>query len=103
VTASTKSSRSERIEVIRTPIGAPSANAYAERFVGTVRRECLDWILILSRRHLERGLDAYVDHYNGHRPHRALKLTPPGPAAPSPRLVGARPDRPIADASYSVD
>src|SRR6266511_3591092 len=54
--------RSERIEVIRTPIRAPRANAYAERFVGTVRRECLDWILILSRGHLERVLRVYVDH-----------------------------------------
>jgi putative transposase len=87
--------RSERIEVIRTPIRAPRANAYAERFVGTVRRECLDWILILSRGHLERVLDVYVDHYNGHRPHRALKLVPPGPAAPTLRLVDSAPDRPI--------
>jgi putative transposase len=87
--------RSERIEVIRTPIRAPRANAYAERFVGTVRRECLDWILILSRRHLEHVLDVYVDHYNGHRPHRALKLVPPAPAAPTLRLVDTGPDRPI--------
>jgi putative transposase len=87
--------RSERIEVIRTPIRAPRANAYAERFVGTVRRECLDWILILSRGHLERVLDAYVDHYNGHRPHRAHELVPPDPAAPTLRLVGTKPDRPI--------
>jgi putative transposase len=87
--------RSERIEVIRTPIRAPRANAYAERFVGTVRRECLDWILILSRGHLERVLDVYVDHYNGHRPHRALKLVPPDPAAPTLRLVDTEPDRPI--------
>jgi len=70
-------------------------DAYAERFVGTVRRECLDWILILSRGHVERVLDAYVDHYNSHRPHRALKLAPPGPAAPTLRLVDTEPDRPI--------
>jgi putative transposase len=80
--------RSERIEVIRTPIRAPKANAYAERFVGTVRRECLGWILILSRAHLEGVLRVYVDHYNGHRPHRALKLVPPDAAAPTLRLVG---------------
>jgi putative transposase len=87
--------RSERIEVIRTPIRAPRANAYAERFVGTVLRECLDWILILSRGHLERVLDVYVDRYNSHRPHRALKLVPPGPAAPTLRLVDTGPHRPI--------
>ena len=88
-------SRSERIEVIRTPIRAPRANAYAERFVGTIRRECLDWILILSRGHLERVLNAYVDHYNSHRPHRALKLVPPDAAAPTLHLVATGPDRPI--------
>jgi putative transposase len=87
--------RSERIEVIRTPIRAPRANAYAERFVGTVRRECLDWILILSQGHLERVLDVYVDHYNRHRPHRALKLAPPGAAAPTLRLVDTGPEHPI--------
>jgi putative transposase len=74
---------------------APRANAYAERFVGTIRRECLDSILILNRGHLERVLRVYIDHYNGHRPHRALKLVPPAPAAPTLRLVDTGPDRPI--------
>ena len=69
--------RSEGIEVIRTPVEAPKANAIAERFVGTVRREYLDWILIANRRHLERVLRTYADHYNGHRPHRALGLATP--------------------------
>ena len=69
--------RSEGIEVIQTPIRAPQANAIAERFVRTVRAECLDWLLILGRRHLERVLRVYVDHYNTHRPHRALELLPP--------------------------
>ena len=55
--------RSEGIEVIHTPIRAPQANAYAERFVRTVRAECLDWLLILNRRHLEGVLGVYVDHY----------------------------------------
>jgi putative transposase len=54
---------SEGIRVIRTPVRAPKANAIAERFVGTVRAECLDWLLILNRRHLERVLRVYVDHY----------------------------------------
>jgi putative transposase len=69
--------RGEGLDIVRTPVPAPKANAIAERFVGTVRRECLDWLLIASRRHLERVLRVYVDHYNGHRPHRALSLAAP--------------------------
>jgi transposase InsO family protein len=69
--------RSEGIRVIRTPIRAPQANAYAERFVRTVRAECLDWLLILGRRHLEHVLHTYTTHYNRERPHRALALLPP--------------------------
>lgn len=69
--------RSEGIEVIRTPVEAPKANAIAERFVRTMRRECLDWLLIANRRHLERVPRTYVDHYNGHRPHRGLGLAAP--------------------------
>ena len=75
---------SEGITVIRTPIRAPRANAYAERFVGTIRRDCLDWILIRGRRHLERVLQIYLDHYNSHRPHRALGLTAPNAPRPLP-------------------
>ena len=60
---------------------APKANAIAERFVRTVRAECLDWLLIVNRRHLERVLRVFVDHYNSHRPHRSLNLKPPDPAA----------------------
>jgi putative transposase len=66
---------SEGIEIVKTPVSAPKANA--ERFVGAVRRECLDWLLILSRRHLEHVLDEFVDSYNVHRPHRSLGLTTP--------------------------
>lgn len=69
--------RSEGIEVIRTPIQAPNANAFAERWVRTVRVDCLDRILILDRRHLEHVLRIYRRHYNEHRPHRALDLQPP--------------------------
>ena len=65
------------IEVTRTPVRAPNANAFAERWVRTVRSDCLDRILILGRRHLERVLHVYTNHYNEHRPHRALQLTPP--------------------------
>jgi putative transposase len=59
--------RSEGITVIETPIRAPQANAYAERFVRTVRAECLDWLLIIGRRHLETVLRIYSDHYNRER------------------------------------
>ena len=69
------------IEVLRTPVRAPRANAYAERWVGTVRRELLDRMLILGCRQLRWVLSEYADHYNGHRPHRALgrphRLGPP--------------------------
>jgi len=56
--------RSEGVEIIRTPFRAPKANAFAERWIGTVRRDCLDWLLIASSRQLERVLRVYVDHYN---------------------------------------
>jgi putative transposase len=79
--------RSERIEIVKTPVRAPKANAIAERFVRTVRSECLDWLLIVNRRQLERALRIYVDHYNTHRPHRSLDLAPPAPNAPEPRVI----------------
>jgi len=69
--------RSEGIRIVKTPVRAPKANAIAERFVRTVRTECLDWLLILNRRHLEHVLRVYVDHYNRERPHRAHELRPP--------------------------
>jgi transposase InsO family protein len=69
--------RSDGIRVIRTPVRAPRANAFIERWIGTVRRECLDRILIVNRRHLERVLPAYIRHYNEHRPHRCLHQRPP--------------------------
>lgn len=65
------------VEIIRTPFRAPQANGTAERFVRTVRSECLDWLLILDQRHLERAVATFIAHYNGHRPHRALALRPP--------------------------
>jgi len=67
----------EGIQVLRTPVRAPRANAYAERWVGTVRREALDRVLVFGRRHLVSVLTDYADHYNVHRPHRGL-----GQAAP---------------------
>jgi len=68
---------SDGIQTIQTPIQAPNANAFAERWVRTVRQECLDWMLIWGRRHLEGVLDEYVRHYNEERPHRSLALRPP--------------------------
>jgi len=65
--------------VLLTPVQAPDANAYAERWVATARAECLDWLLIVGRAHLEQVLGIYVEHDNQHRPHRALGLQAPGP------------------------
>jgi putative transposase len=67
----------EGVQVLRTPVRAPRANAYAERWVGTVRRELLDRMLIFGRRQLVLVLAEYADHYNGHRPHRTLGQAPP--------------------------
>ncbi len=74
--------RSEGLRIVKTPVRAPKANAIAERFARTVRAECLDWLLILNRRHLERVLRVYIDHYHTQRPHRALELRPPAADAP---------------------
>ena len=78
---------SEGIKVIHTPIRAPQANAYAERFVRTIRAECLDWLLIIGRRHLEHVLRVYTSHYHRERPHRGLALLTPAStnADPQPR------------------
>jgi putative transposase len=76
--------RTEGIRVICTPIQAPNANAHAERWVRTLRADCLDRILILGRRHLEHVLRVYRRHYNEHRPHRALDLLPPNGRDPTP-------------------
>jgi putative transposase len=69
--------RTDGAQVICTPIRAPRANAFSERWVRTVRAECLDWVLILGRRHLELVLGVYVEHYNRERPHRGLDLGTP--------------------------
>jgi putative transposase len=68
---------SEGIRIVKTPVRAPKANAIAERVVRTIRAECLDWLLIVDKRHLERVLRVFADHYNSHRPHRSLDLKPP--------------------------
>lgn len=71
--------KTEQIRVIRTPVRTPVANAYAERRVQTVRRECLDWLLIGGERHLRRVLVDYLDHHHTERPPRGLGLRPPDP------------------------
>ena len=84
--------RTEGVRVVRTPFRAPRANAFAERWVRTIRTECLDWTLIRGRRHLESVLRTYVDHYNAERPHRGLNLATPeeSEAVPNQRASGLR-------------
>jgi putative transposase len=69
--------KTEGARVILTPVRSPKANAHAERWVRTVRAELLDWTLVLGRRHLDRLLDTYLEHYNAHRPHLGLDLASP--------------------------
>ena len=81
----------EGIQLLPTPAQAPQANAYAERWAGTVRREVLDRMLIFGRRQLVSVLTEYADHYNAHRPHRALGQAPPlGPIDPPVILSAGR-------------
>jgi len=82
--------QSEGVRIVKTPVRALRANAHIERWVGSIRRECLDRLLIFNRRQLERVLRVYVQHYNERRPDRALDLRAPSPlAAPSTRLEPA--------------
>jgi len=69
--------RSEGIRIIRSPIRAPRANAVCERWIGSLRRECLDRLLIFGQGHLSHVLDEYIDHFNRHRPHRSLDQRAP--------------------------
>jgi transposase InsO family protein len=79
--------KSEGAQILRTPFRAPNANAFTERFVRTVRSECLDHLLIVNARHLERILRSYAKHYNCHRPHQGLFQEIPAPTLPSPMLA----------------
>ena len=81
------------IRIIRTPVQAPRANSIAERWIGTLRRECLDHMLITGRRHLAAVLREFVDHYNTHRPHRSLDQHPPARPTPPPCEATVRPLR----------
>ncbi|CAI7979091.1 transposase [Frankia sp. Hr75.2] len=74
----------DNITIVRTPVRTPVANAFAERWVGTVRRECLDHLVVLGERHATAVLTDYVDHYNQHRPHRSLQQQAPLSTGTSP-------------------
>jgi transposase InsO family protein len=65
------------VRIIRTPVRSPRANSFAERYVGTLRRECLDHLLIYGEQHLWQVLAAYAQHYNEHRPHQSREQRPP--------------------------
>jgi len=82
--------RSQGARILRTPFRTPNANAHAERFVRTVRSECLDHLLIVNARHLERVLQSYVQHYNCHRPHQGINQEIP---------TGLQTSAPVADLS----
>jgi transposase InsO family protein len=65
------------LTVLKTPVRCPQANAFGERLIGTVRRECLDWLIALNERHLRCVLREWVGHYNQARPHTSLGLVFP--------------------------
>jgi transposase InsO family protein len=71
--------KAEGAEILQTPYRTPNANAFAERFVRTVRSECLDHLLVVNEAHLERVLRSYARHYNGHRPHQGIAQEIPAP------------------------
>jgi putative transposase len=81
------------IRIIRTPVRAPRANAIAERFIETLRRECLDHLLITGPQHLDVVLREYVEHDNAHRPHRSLHQRPPNGGTPPPSAAVLNPLR----------
>jgi putative transposase len=79
--------------VILTPLMAPGANAHAERWIGSCRRECLDWMLVLNQRHLQAVIDEYCLHYNEERPHRSRNLRPPASRSDGKEVTGGKIER----------
>ncbi|MCW2917693.1 MAG: Integrase catalytic region, partial [Actinomycetia bacterium] len=97
------------ITVLRTPPQTPKANAFAERWILSARRERTNRLLIFSQRHLETVLKIYIGHFNGHRPHRSLAQRPPAPrprcsrpAATSPDTTPRRADQPIPQRRMTI-
>jgi len=80
--------RADGIRILQCPVRSPRANAICERVIGTIRRECLDRMLILGRRHLAAVLAEYVEHYNSHRPHRSLSQRSPAAFDATPPAIG---------------
>ena len=76
--------RTEGLKILKTPVRTPVANTFAERWIGSIRRELLDRTIIWNQNQLEELVVDYIDHYNSHRPHRSLEQRPPRPPAPSP-------------------
>jgi putative transposase len=83
--------RTEGFKILKTPVRTPVANAFAERWIGSIRRELLDRTIIWNQRQLERLVTGYVEHYNEHRPHRSLDQRPPAGAIESPPTAPAPP------------
>jgi transposase InsO family protein len=81
--------RTEGLKVLRTPVRTPVANTFAERWIGSIRRELLDRTIIWNQRQLERLVTDYMSHYNQHRPHRSLDQRPPTPTHGPPPAVPA--------------
>ena len=77
------------IQVLRTPFRAPKANAFVERFIGSVRRACLDPLVLLGEKHLVRVVNAYVQYFNNARPHQGIhQQIPANPVLPLPPPTG---------------
>ena len=74
--------RTEGLKILKTPVRAPMANAFAERWIGSLRRELLDRTIIWNQHQLQRLVIDYIAHYNAHRPHRSLNQRPPAPTQP---------------------
>ena len=84
--------RAEGTEILRTPFRTPNSNAFAERFVRTVKSERLEHLLVVNEVHLGRILRSYARHYNGHRPHQGISLEIPEPERAVPLTVATRSD-----------